>query len=58
MLQMKKLFLAVTLLTCQIVIGQSITVNNTSVVDLINNQFSGFTGEGVSVFNVKVNKLF
>jgi len=30
-------------------------VNNTRIVDLITNQFSGFTGAGVSVFNVNIN---
>jgi uncharacterized repeat protein (TIGR01451 family) len=52
---MKQLILILFLFFIRIGIGQSITVNNTSVVDLINNQFSGFTGNGVSVFNVKVN---
>ena len=42
-------------MSARIILGQSIIVNNTSIVDLINNQFSGFTGAGVSVFNVNVN---
>ena len=42
-------------MSARIILGQSIMVNNTSIVDLINNQFSGFTGAGVSVFNVNIN---
>jgi uncharacterized repeat protein (TIGR01451 family) len=52
---MKRILLFSTLFFMKIGFGQPITVNNTSVVDLINNQFSGFTGAGISVFNVKVN---
>ena len=52
---LRNLLLIALLHIFQLTFAQSISVQNTSVHDLVNNQFSGFSGAGISVFNVSVN---
>jgi len=52
---LKNLLLIALLHVFQLTFAQPISIQNTSVQDLVNNQFSGFAGTGISIFNVSVN---